>query len=170
MFILIWNAKNYIKRIGFPSFMPIQLEESPIYTLPQRKSRAIIPKVFSSLLLSIIFYLGILVNLSLLKLSPDQESKIKLISFIVLLFINLLGLYLAFHQAKPYLFYGNRIKHNRKEIYYQNILNTAPHQDFSDKIFKTYSLNLGNYFHLRNISQEIQIQNYLQQLIAYAKN
>ena len=38
-----------------------------------------------------------------------------------------------------------------------------------DKIFKTYSINLGNGKFIRNVSQEVQIKNYLDKLINYAK-
>ncbi|MBT6774317.1 hypothetical protein HOA91_03010 [Candidatus Woesearchaeota archaeon] len=145
--------------------------EQPIYVLPQNKKRALIPKIIIFIILGIIFYLGVLLNVSLLELSASTESIIKLITLILLLLIIVLGIYLTFHRAnQPYKFYRNRIYFNKKEIYYTLIINTNPKQDFWDKLFKTYTISLSKKFFLRNIPQTIQINNYLNQLINYAKS
>ncbi len=145
-------------------------EELPIYVLKQLKVRAIIPKVLSLLVLGAIFYLGILLNLYLLELTAPQEEIIRLVSLILLFSIIALGLYFTIHKAnQPYKFYNSRIEQNKKVIYYLNIANTAPHQDPLDRIFKTYSIKLSDDFFLRNIPEQVQMQNYLQQLIDYAR-
>ncbi|MBT4804978.1 hypothetical protein HON71_02295 [Candidatus Woesearchaeota archaeon] len=153
---------------------PIQTQpqiEQPIYVLPQNKKRAIIPKIIIFIVLGIIFYLGVLLNVSLLELDASTESIAKLTSLILLLLIILLGTYLTFHKAmQPYKFYRNRIYFNKKEIKYTLITNTNLKQDFWDKMFKTYSIGLSKKFFLRNIPQTIQINNYLNQLINYAKS
>src|SRR3989344_7857879 len=51
--------------------------EHPLYTLYESKSRALVPKVASLVVLSLIFYLGILLNVSLLELSAGQETTLK---------------------------------------------------------------------------------------------
>jgi len=154
------------------SSRPIQTQiEQPIYVLPQNKKRAIIPKIIIFIVLGIIFYLGVLLNVSLLELSASTKSLIKLITLILLLLIIVLGIYLTFHRAnQPYKFYRNKIYFNKKEIYYTLIINTNPKQDFWDKLFKTYTISLNKKFFLRNIPQTIQINNYLNQLINYAKS
>ena len=144
-------------------------QENLIYVLPQKKSRALIPKISSLLILSIIFYIGIMVNISLLDLTAVQETNIKVISLLVLGGIDFIGIYFAFHRSASYTFYQSFLAHNGKKIAYASIINTNPHTDFWDKLFKTYSVNLGNDFYLRNISQHIELQTYLQQLINYAK-
>lgn len=145
--------------------------EQPIYILPQSKKRALIPKIISLLILGGIFYLGVLLNISLLNLTANQEQGISLASLIILLLVIFLGIYLSLRRAnKPYEFYKNRIAFNKKEIFYTKIINTAAKQDFLDKIFKTCSVNLGNNFHLRNISQQVQISDYLQKLINYSQS
>ena len=57
----------------------------------------------------------------------------------------------------------------KKQILYVNIINTKMKQNFIDKMFKTYSIELGKNFYLKHISSEINIENYLQQLIQYAR-
>ena len=146
-------------------------QERPLYILAQNKKRALIPKIVSLIGLGIIFYLGVLLNVSLLNLSASAESVVKLVSLILLLLIIFLGFYISFHRAtQAYKFYHNRIFFNKKEISYLEIVNTNPKQDFFDKLFKTYTIGLGKNFYLRNIPQTIQIKNYLEKLINYAKS
>ena len=68
--------------------------EQPLYTLNQNKARAIIPKIITYIFLGIIFYAGILLNLSLLNLSSGEETIVKIISSIILLSVIVLGIYL----------------------------------------------------------------------------
>ena len=144
--------------------------EQPIYVLAQNKKRALIPKVVSLISLGIIFYLGILLNVSLLDLKAGEETLIKVIALIILLAVLTLGIYISFHKAnQTYKFYKNRISFLKQQINYLNIINTKPHSDFIDKMFKTYTINLGNKFFLRNIPNTVQVENYLQQLVAYSK-
>ncbi len=67
-----------------------QKQEQPIYILPQKKSRALIPKILSLLGLGVVFYLGILLNLSLLNLRAGEESIVKMIGLGVVFFIFVL--------------------------------------------------------------------------------
>jgi len=148
----------------------LQQQEQPIYILPQKTSRALIPKILSLLGLGVIFYLGILLNLSLLNLLAGEESVVKMIGLGVVLGIIVLGIYLGIHHAKlSFRFYNNRIMQGKKQIMYREIVNTKRTQNFIDKIFKTYSIDLGNNFQLKHISSEINIENYVQQLIQYTR-
>lgn len=147
------------------------VQEQVIYVLPQNKKRAVIPKIVSLLVLGVIFYLGVLLNLLLLELTTDQKNLIQLISVAILLIIIILGIYLTIHQANtPIKFYQTKIIINKKELNYTSILNIQVKTDFLDKIFRTYSLNLGNNFYLRNIPEEVQLESYIRQLIAYSGN
>ena len=142
--------------------------EPPAYILPQRVSRAVIPKIVTLLLLGTLLYAGILVNVSLLDLSADNETVVRWSSLGLVLLIIVLGTYFSFRRAsQPYLFYHNRLEFNSKEMLYSNIINTIPTRSFLDNIFKTYSINLGQNFHVRNIPEEMPIQSYLQQLQQY---
>ena len=144
--------------------------EQPQYILSQKKSRAIIPKIIVLSILGIIFYLGVLLNIALLDLTESQEATIKLISLIILIAIISLGIYLAIRRSKlQYLFYHDRLILGKEEISYSEILNTKLKKDFFDIFFHTYGIDLVPEFHLWHISEDINIENYLNQLIAYAK-
>ncbi len=145
-------------------------QEKPIYVLFQDKKRALIPKTLSLILLSVVFYIGIIINLSLIRLGASQETMIKTISIVILALIILLGIYMAYRKAEmPYRFYPNRVQQGKKKIFYRDVMNTTKREDPIDKFFKTYAINLGNNFHLRDIPKELDIGSYLQQLIQYSR-
>lgn len=145
--------------------------ENPIYLLPQDKKRAIIPKIMILIVLSAIFYLGVLLNVALLELNAKQETGLKTGFLLFLLVLIVVGIVLAILQARqPYRFYRERIFSGKNSVAYIEIVNTVPNQDLWDKLFKTYTLNLSPKVHLRHLAQEIQVQEYLQKLIAYNRN
>ena len=145
--------------------------EQPIYMVYESKSRALVPKVVSLALLAGVFYLGVLLNVSLLELDAKQETSLKTGALLLLLFLILVGILLAVRKVRvPYNFYRNRITRGKESIYYNQITNTATHRDPLDRVFKTYSINLGRNFFLRHILEQTQLSNYLQQLVNYAKN
>lgn len=121
------------------------------------------------LLISVsVFYLVFFLNISLLKLSAIQESLTKTISLIILILILVIGIILFIIKSKlPYNFYRNKISAGNKVIYYTEIINTVPYQDQLDKIFNSYSINLGPHFSLRHVPQKIQLENYIKKLIHY---
>ena len=144
--------------------------EQPVYSVYESKGRALIPKTASLVLLAIVFYLGVLLNISLLELDAAQETSLKIGALLLLLFLILIGIILAVRKVRtPYNFYSNHLVRGKEIIYYNQIINTSTHLDPIDKIFKTYSINLGKNFFLRHIPEQIQLSNYLQQLINYAK-
>ena len=147
-----------------------QSTEPPLYSVYQSKRRALIPKMLLLLFLAFIFYLGILVNISLVELDADQETMLKTGALLLLATLIVVGTFLTYRKTRqPYLFYRNRITHGKKAIYYLNITNTLPQTNFLDRIFKTYSIQLGKTFFLRRIPETIQLSDYLQQLIQFAK-
>ncbi|MDP3989676.1 MAG: hypothetical protein Q8Q01_00545 [archaeon] len=144
--------------------------EQPQYVLPQKKSRALIPKFIILAVLGVIFYLGVLLNVVLLDLTASQETTIKLTSLIILIILIGLGIYLAIRRSKlQYIFYRDRLIFGKEEMFYHEILNTKIKKDIFDVLFHTYGINLGHDFHLRHIHDEINLENYLNQLIAYTR-
>jgi hypothetical protein len=145
--------------------------EQPVYVLSQNKKRVIIPRTITLLVLSAIFYLGILLNISLLDLNGKQETVVKTASLILLTIIILLGFFLALHRAKKkYKFYRKWISIGKKRINYSEITNTHPKQNITNKIFKTQSIHLNKKFIIKNIPCGINLQNYIEQMIEYAKS
>ena len=92
-------------------FDPIQ----PLYVLPQNKKRGIIPKTLLLIILSIVLYVGILLNISFLELTPPEETNSKFIALIALIFIDVLGVILSTYQtSRPYLFYRDSLRVGKK--------------------------------------------------------
>src|SRR3989338_4824801 len=144
--------------------------EQSLYSIYESKPRALIPKTLSLLLLAFIFYMGVLVNVSLLELDAVQETSLKTGALLILAVLLILGIALTFRKTQqPYLFYRNRITHGKETLYYLNIINTTPQTNFLDHAFKTYSIQLGKTFALRHLPETIQLSNYLQQLIEFSK-
>ena len=147
--------------------------EQALYTVYGSKSRALVPKIVSLFLLAFIFYLGVLINISLLELNASQETSLKTGALLTLALLIIIGTVLTFRKTQqPYLFYRNRVAHGKETIYYLNITNTMPQANFLDRAFKTYSIPLGKSFSLRYIpetTQKTQLSNYLQQLVDYAR-
>ncbi|MDP3699214.1 MAG: hypothetical protein Q8R47_06545 [Nanoarchaeota archaeon] len=147
-----------------------QPSEPPLYSAYESKARALIPKTIWLLFLAFIFYLGVLINISLLELDATQETGLKTGALLILAVLIIVGMVLTFRKtSQPYLFYKNRITHGKETLYYVNIDDTSPHTDFIDKMFKTYFIQLGKTFALRHIPENIPLSNYVQQLIAFAK-
>lgn len=143
----------------------------PLYVLRQKKSRAVIPTIISLLVLSSIFYLGILLNISLLQLTAQQETILKTGTLIFLLSAIFLGGILSIKTAAtPYLFYKDGIRFGKKTLLYQQIQTTALQRNFADKLFKTYSLPLDKKFQIRSIPQETDVKSYVEQMITYSRN
>lgn len=144
---------------------------SVLYILPQQKKRFLIPQITLLLFLSIIFYLGVLLNVSLLELSPAQETKIKLISLLLLVFLFILGVFLNFKKAQQkYYFYADRLVFQKKEIFLNQIQSLEEKKNLLDKLFQTYSLVLNTNFRIKYIPQGVLLKDYLQKLINYSKN
>lgn len=142
----------------------------PVYVLPQNKKRTLIPKTLLLVGLGVIFYLGILLNVAVLNLNAEEETLVKLIALIVLAIIVGAGIFLDYHQAsQPHTFYQDRLIVEKKEHFYHAIEKVERKQNFWDKLFKTYSVDLGEDVVLRNIPLTIPIEGYIQQLVAYAK-
>lgn len=146
------------------------MEEKVLYDLPINVSRYLIPKIISLISLSVLFYLGILLNLSLLNLSGPTETSVKLGSVFVLLVLIVIGIFHNMSAAKHgYLFYGNRIKFARKTVTYYHITEINRKENFLDKKFKTHSLILSKKFKIQAIPNSVDLHQYIQQMIDYNK-
>ena len=145
------------------------IEEQPLYELPQSKARAVFPQTLVLLLLSSIFYAGILINLSLIELSKKNQQIAQAGAILFLFLAILIGFFLAMQKANAhYCFYRTQFLFQKKSILYASITDITSKQDPLDKLFRTYTLQLNN-FRIRNIPQSIPIHNYLQQLVNSVK-
>ena len=150
-------------------FLSMEPNQRPLYLLPQKKKRAIIPKLVSLTVLGVIFYLGVILNLSLLQVSPKAEDQTQLAALLILICCLILGTILASLKArKNYLFYRDRIVFGKKQILYQNISSIEVKKGFWDKLFKTYSLPLNKTFIIKNIPAVLNIADYVNSLVSYS--
>lgn len=144
--------------------------EQPLYSLGQLRKRSLIPKILTLILLSIIFYLGILLNLYLLEMNAQQETLVKTLSLVLLLGIVALGVYFSYNKAsKKILFYKNSVEFNNKKQKYAEITNIFPSKNLFDKMFHTYQIKLTKDFTIRNIPDSVQLKEYIEKLIEYNK-
>ncbi len=142
----------------------------PLYQLQLHKSRILIPKTISLIILSALFYFGIIINLSLLSLDSDLEGTVKFASVGVILLLILMGVVLNLgkvkHGAK---FFPDHLEIGHKKIKYLQIQTMEKKQNTLDKIFKTYYIKFDKKHEIDAIPISVDIQNYLGQLINYAK-
>ena len=145
------------------------MQEQLQYSTIQKKSRALVPKVLILILLGSIFYIGILVNLTLLNLEKTETGVIKWISLTLIIVIIGIGMLLAArHASQPYKFYQTYLTVKNKQLFYTDILDSTPRRDVFDKMFKTYSIHVGRKMFLRHIPTNVPLQTYIQQLVSYA--
>ncbi len=165
------SHKKYKATTPLKSLMVNQPLEQPLYRVYQSKPRALIPKTVFLFFLASIFYLAVLLNISLLELNAEEETMLKTGALVILTVLIIIGIATTFRKTwQPYLFYRNKIVQGKETLDYSNITNTAPHTNFLDKTFKTYSIQLSKNFSIRHIPEQIQLSNYIQQLVSYAKN
>ena len=144
------------------------MDERPLYILRQHQGRAILPTTLCLLFLSIIFYLGILLNIYILELPASQETYVKIAALFFLVIVNIIGIVLTITRAhKTTLFFNDRIQTYHQQIKYTE-LTPVRKEGMLDKFFKTYSLKLSNTNTLRHIPQEVDVEQYVHQLITYA--
>lgn len=147
----------------------------PTYVLPQVRTRVIIPKTITLLVLGGIFYLGVILNLSLLQVSQQTSALARSITAAVIVLFLVLGLLIASSRSKKkYLFYRDRIVFGEKQVFYREINSLSRHYSFWDSPFKTYSLSLtislNHKFVLKHISRTIDITDYIQKMITYSSS
>lgn len=129
------------------------------------------PKIMALLALGMIFYLGVILNLSLLELNQELSNIVKFASMAILAVIILLETFRAIFQARhPAQFFQDRIVQNKREMFYTAITGIFQRRNALDKLFRTYSLYLGNRFFLRSIPEGVQLEGYVRQLIEYSNS
>ena len=145
------------------------MQEQLQYSVNQKQSRALIPKVLTLTFLGAIFYVGILVNLSLLNISKTENQVVKWVSLVIIIALVSVGLLLTHkHSSEPYRFYQTYLTITDKPFQYKNIIDTSVKRNVFDKWFNTYSIHLGKKTFLKHIPTEVPLQNYIQQLATYA--
>src|SRR3989344_5292487 len=115
--------------------------ENPQYILEQRRIRAIVPRIVEFTCLGILFYIGVVANLSLLSFEESTNNLIKLISLILLLILAAVGIGINVRRSsQKYLFYTNRLEFCPKGIFLKDVANIQYKENIWDRTFHTYSI------------------------------
>lgn len=141
-----------------------------LYQIALSKKRILIPKTITLIVLSGLFYAAILVNISLLELDADVEGIAKFAGLGIVALLFLLGVILNISKAKHGIkFYNDHLEIGHQKVQYLTLTNIETKQSLLDKVFKTYTLKIDKKHEVSGISQTVDVQQYLQQLINYAK-
>lgn len=144
--------------------------EQVLYSFKAKKSRILIPKMFQLIVLSVLFYFGVLLNMGLLKLDAETETMIKSSALLIIAFLVLIGFLINFKKAyDAYKYFQHEIKHGHKSISYSEIQNFERKQNLVDNMFSTYSLKLSKKFTIEAIPNNIDLVSYTQQMVNYSK-
>lgn len=148
-----------------------EVGEAPLYVLKPKKSRILVPNGIKLLLLSIAFYVGVLINVNLLNLAIPSYINILIIVILVLLIgIESILTFVRLSRIQ-YTFFQTRMQvSGPKEQYvmFSNIQTASSSQSFFDKLFGTGTIIIGTYKMkaMPNVPQNLQ---YVQSLIQASK-
>lgn len=160
-------SRKYYKLASDGKVMPY---EQPIYSVLPHQGRALVPKALSLIGLGIIFYIGVLVNVTLLDLRATEETVVKVVALAVVLCLIIVGIILARrHTMRPYVFYRDGIEVNEIKIRYSTITIVDTKQNLWDKIFTTQKIVMGSTI-LHHVPEELALEGYIRKVIEYAKN
>ncbi len=138
-------------------------EKMAQYQTSSNSARIVIPKFLQLLGLGALFYIGVWINLYLLKV--EAVTLISLISISIILVLIIVQTVLSLRKTKKtYLFFRDRVQTDQRFIYYANIQNIEIKQTFADKVFKTGTLMIYPGFKMNYISNYQQIYDYIQKL------
>lgn len=133
------------------------------YQISSNSARIIVPKLLQLLGLGALFYIGVWLNLFLLKV--EAVVLISIISISIILVLVIIQAVLSLKKTKKtYLFFNDRVQTDQQFIHYANIQNMEIKQTFADKVFKTATLMISPGFKMRYISNYKQIYDYIRKL------
>ncbi len=122
--------------------------EAPLYVLKPSKARILVPNSIKLILLCVIFYTGILLNVSLLEIAIPFSVNILIV--VVLVILILLETMLTFIRLSKiqYIFYSNRMQvvgPKPQYVMFSTVSSVTSSQNLFDKIFNTGTIMLGTY-------------------------
>jgi len=141
------------------------------YKIREHPLRAALPQFFKVGFLCTLFYLGILVNLYLLRISTPKYVTILI--WVILGIMILLQVILTYVETskKSYLVFSNRIETQKQQpLFFANVVSSKIKKGFFDTLFSTGSIVFEPKFTIKNIKSPEEIHDYLIKLINYSKN
>ena len=143
----------------------------PQYTIREHPLRAALPQFFKLAFLCTLFYVGILINLYLLRIS--MPSYVTILIWVILGIMILLQVILTYVRTskKSYLVFSNRIETPKQQpLLFANIASSKIKKGFFDGFFSTGSIIFEPKFAIKNIKSPEEIHAYLSKLINYSRN
>ncbi len=148
------------------------MAELPEYLIRPNPLRIVVPQLLLTTVLAFIFYIGILLNVTLLGVKIPGSIQILIVSVLVLLVI-VQGLLTYVQTSKiQYSVYKNRIQIEGAKpeyIMFNTIQSVQPKKTFFDKIFNTGTIVIEPKKKISGIPNFDQTFGYLQQMIQYAR-
>ena len=96
--------------------------QSPLYQISLSKKRILIPKMFTLIFLSSLFYLGIRINITLLQLDPKTKQLANIAGIVIVIFLFILGIILNYFKAKQGIkFFSDHLKLGHQKINYLSL-------------------------------------------------
>jgi len=140
-----------------------------LYVLKPDFHREFYPQVILMIVLAILFFFGILLNITLMSWHLSIGAYLGII--IVILIVMIINTILVYKKAlgKKYEFFKDRIVSGKKEIYLVDVEVIEMKRTFIDNMFQTGSIVLSSKFKVANITKYNQIHLYIQQLVQYAR-
>ncbi len=141
--------------------------DQPQYSVKPKLARALVPETIKLILLSAIFYVGILVNLSLLNYPlPLSVNLLVIAVLVVLVALELILVYLKTSKTM-YQFYQDRIEAAKKSVKYLDVANPKIKRSLFDKSYNTGTIMLQPRFKLVYVENPDEVFGYIQNMIAY---
>lgn len=151
----------------------IDMADTPQYIIKPSKSRMVIPKLLITLVLAIVFYAGILINVSLLGINVPEGVNI-LILAVLLLLVIIQGLMTYVQASKAmYAIYRNRLQiegTKAQYVLFNAVQDVKQEKNFFDKLFKTATIHITPNLTLRGVPHGDQTFAYIQQMVTYGRN
>ena len=140
-------------------------EEQALYTTTPSPKSVLVPKFFQMILLCLLFYLGIVINLNLLRVDDETAFLVKIITIVLLVLLAIIQMILYATKLEKYVFYQDRIVKGKDVAYYRDMATISVKKGFLDKLFNTGTIVVSQGFELKHLSNYMQVYNYLLQLI-----
>ena len=141
------------------------MPEQPLYIAYKDVKRVLFPKFLLLVGLGVLFYLGVLLNLYLLRVR--DKTMICVLSIVVIVLLIGIQMFMIFKRIKTnsYAIYSNRIEFGNKSVYYGNVRNLYYKRNFIDKLFDTGTIFLYPYLKIEKIKNSVNVYAYMKKLI-----
>jgi len=146
--------------------------EPPQYVLRPNVKKATYSMLIKMILLSIVFYVGVLLNFYLLGFDSPVAVQVLVVAILAVIIAMYTTLSYVSNSKIEYLFFLNKIEKidkRNKEVALVQIESSRIKRGFLDKFFDTGSIILNPGLVIKDVDGVEKVNQYLQNLIRYAK-